>query len=622
MKAMSRLLRGYRLASDDPQADQESIIQLIGITIPIALIFTVVNATNGFEQLAIVQLSVAMILSIYWRLARRGLALPYIHEVLMLACIVVFSVLTWVGGIGSLGIYWSLGFPFLAFLIMGIRRGWVWITGYALLIASSMMMHTAGLISLPYSMETLFFAPVMYLFFTLLACVLQVRNERQWHIMGQLNMQLEESQRELREVNAELEQEVSERTSALQQSNTRLSKEVAEKEKALVSMRDSEKKFEHAQRMEAVGTLVGGIAHDFNNMLSGITANLYLVQREVKSEQAQQRLGKIGDMAMSAADIIKQLLTFARKDSVELTPFDLHIFIQEAYNLAKVSIAEHIHCKQDFGDKKLCIKGNGTQIQQMLMNLMNNARDALAGTASPTMRVALRDFLPDALFLETHPQAELRSYAVLSVADNGAGIAANKLTRIFEPFYTTKEAGKGTGLGLAMIYGAMQTHHGFIDVKSKPGEGTRFSLYFPLHDEEGVANKVAQREVVQGNGELILLVDDDSELLESNSALLTHLGYRVMTAGNGMEALRLYSEHGDTIALVLMDVVMPVLGGVSAAERIRGLNHDARIIFVSGYDPDQNETCELMPERQQMLNKPLDVVVLSMAIAKAITSAT
>ncbi|WP_018293692.1 ATP-binding protein [Mariprofundus ferrooxydans] len=621
MTSMRRLLVGYRPLDEHPQADRDSMIQLIGISIPIAAIFTVVNAIAGFEQLAIIQLTAVIILAIYWYQTRRGQMLSYIHEVLMLLCISVFASLTWAGGIGSVGIYWSLGFPFLAFLIMGVRSGWIWLGAYALLIAVSVVMHAMGLIHLPYSRDTLVLAPVMYLYFTLLACVLQVRNEKQYVMMEQLNRQLKESQQELSEVNARLENDIRERVSQLQATNSRLSEEVVEKEKALTAMRNSEKKFEHAQRMEAVGTLVGGIAHDFNNMLSGITANLYLMQRDVHSEQAQQRLAKIGDLVVHAADMIKQLLTFARRDSVELSQFDLRSFLGEAYKLARVSIEEHIHCEQHMGHKALYINGNATQIQQMLMNLMNNARDAVTTVSSPMIRVTLSDFQGDASFVNTHPQAELRSYALLTVADNGVGIQADMLPRIFEPFYTTKQAGKGTGLGLAMIYGAMRTHHGVIDVTSQPGEGTSFSLYFPLaHEEESdVTTAMPPDQVVQGHDEMILLVDDDRALLEAHEALLTQLGYRVMTAVNGIEAIRLYREHGDGIALVLMDVVMPVLGGVAAAKRIMALNKEARIIFVSGYDRDHDITSELMPEHQLMLNKPLDVIELSRAIAAGIS---
>jgi len=407
---IKRLINGYSQPDVSLQADRESILQLMAICIPVALVFTLVNMLYGFEQLAIILSSVALVLSLYWRMGYKRQQLFYAHEMLMINSFIVFGSLTWVGGIGNMGIYWSLCFPFLAFLIMGVRSGWRWIGLYALLQVICFTMALNGFITLPYEGRVLLIAPAMYLFFTLLACVLQLRIEKQMVQLQELNRQLADSQQALQEVNAGLEQQISQRTGELQASNSSLAKEVLEKEQALVHMHQSEEKFEHAQRMEAVGTLVGGIAHDFNNMLSGITANLYLVQREVTSEQAQQRLAKIGDLIMHAADMIRQLLTFARKDSVALMRFDLRIFLNEAYKLANVSIAEHIHCEQDFCASKLFINGNATQIQQMLMNLMNNARDALAGTSKPVIRVTLRKFEPDAAFVETHAKAKQHPY--------------------------------------------------------------------------------------------------------------------------------------------------------------------------------------------------------------------
>jgi len=617
MKRFRRLLRGYHPDGEQPQADREAIIQVLMSCIPMLLLFVAINLYYGFVWLATIQSIVVAELFLFLRRAQRGASLPWIHELMMLNCVLVFGAATWAGGIGNLGIYWSLGLPFLAFFINGVRRGWWWIIAYALLITLLFALHAGGLITLPYSHEVTVLVLAMYLFFTMLACVLQLRNEKQTLVQRQLNIQLDDSQRELREVNVNLEHEIWQRTSQLQEINTRLSEEVLEKEKALASMRNSEKKFEHAQRMEAVGTLVGGIAHDFNNMLSGITANLYLLQRHVDSEDGKRRLKTIGELAMHAADMIQQLLTFARKDDVEMKRFDLRLFLHEAYKLATVSIAEHIRCEQDFCRDQLLIEGNATQVQQMLMNLMNNARDALAGRAQPVIRVTLRRVRADAAFLAAHPEASARDYAELSVADTGAGIATGQLAHIFEPFFTTKPAGKGTGLGLAMIYGAMQTHGGVIDVSSRPGVGACFALYFPLCRTPDVDAQDSATQVVRGNGELILLVDDNRELLESNAALLRDLGYTVVTAGNGLEAVRIYCERSDQIRLVLMDVVMPVLGGAVAANRIWAVNEHARIIFVSGYDRDHDMTCELMPQGQRMLNKPLDIGEMSRAIADA-----
>jgi len=383
----------------------------------------------------------------------------------------------------------------------------------------------------------------------------------------------------------------------------------------------AERKYQHAQKMESLGTLVGGIAHDFNNMLSGISANLYLIQRKVSDADANKRLEKIGDLTMHAAEMIKQLMTFARKGDVQLKCFDLRAFFKKALELACVSIPEHIQCDIELPEEKLLIEGDATQIQQMLMNLLNNARDAVTGVEQPSIRVSLHRFHADASFLEQHHDAEASEYAVISVRDNGCGIDNDKIDKIFEPFYTTKEVGAGTGLGLAMIYGAVQAHGGVIDVQSELGTGTEISIYLLLPDvDDDAITPDAASQVVTGHGETILLVDDDEDLLEANKSLLISLGYRVHTASNGMEAVASFKSQRHNIELVVMDVVMPQLGGVAAAERIRELDTQAKIILTTGYDKDNELTCELPSEGQQVLNKPLVVEELSQVIWQCLHS--
>jgi len=607
---MKHWLRGYRVSRDH---DRKSMIYLMGICIPVALIFTVVNAMSGFEKLAMVQFSVVFVLSIYWCFAKRGRLLAYLGEVLMLCCVAIFGALIWLGGIGDLGVFWSLGFPFIAFLVMGVWRGWIWTIGYAIFIVTSFMLHIKAVVLLPYDEEVLLFVPIMYLFFALLGCILQLRNEKHVMLLQGLNAQLDENHIALQSSVENLEQKICSRTSELQAVNTRLSEEVVVKERALQSMRNSEKKFEHAQRMESVGILVGGIAHDFNNMLSGIFANLYMAQSEAQSEHQKARLKKIGDLAEHAADMIKQLLTFARKDDAEMKLFDLSVFMREAFHLAKVSIPGSIICRSDIEAGKVLINGNATQIQQVVMNLMNNANDALAHVDHPEITVSVSTMMADQALCDRLAGAELRSYVVLCVKDNGAGMPKDVLDSIFDPFFTTKEVGKGTGLGLAMIYGAMQSHQGLIDVDSREGHGSSFKLYFPLLDDEQVNMPQANvSAVVRGNGETILLVDDNVDLCDCHSELLQNMGYKVLIAHNGIEACEMYRKY--PIDLVLMDVVMPKLGGVAAAQRIIASDADARIIFASGYDKDNELTSELVSDWQHLLHKPLDVEVLARAI--------
>jgi len=456
-------------------------------------------------------------------------------------------------------------------------------------------------------------AAMMFVFFTIVANVVELQNEKYRFGLMKANRQLISKEEDLRIANASLEQQIFHRTRELQETNTKLVQEVKRKELAIASMKQSEMKFEHVQRMESLGTLVGGIAHDFNNMLSGITANLYLAQRYMQSEDGKKRLDKISDLSMHAADMIKQLLTFARKDAAEMKPFDLNVFIREAFKLATVSISEHIVCRSELPRGKVIINGNATQIQQMLMNLMNNARDALSGVDGPTISVSLSTMVADKNFCDRFLNAEQRPYAVLSVKDNGMGISEDQAKSIFDPFFTTKEVGKGTGLGLAMIYGAIQSHQGLINVDSSIGSGTCFNLYFPLVDEEGAkGNLIKQSKVVTGAGETILLVDDDLDLCECNSELLKTMGYDVLIANNGMEACQMYQRHD--VALIIMDVVMPVLGGVAASQRIRKFDPDARIVFATGYDKMNEMTSELVTDWQNVLHKPFDLNDLSCAI--------
>jgi len=609
---------GYE-PSKSPVYEKTTMLLVMKIAIPFALVYSIVNALFGYYLLSAVLGIVALMLIACFVLERKGCCVQLSRNILMLAAGLVFSVLAIDGGIGQTGIYWALLFPFLAFMLMGVRIGWLCIGTFLLVLIAAYNLFYFDFLLLPYSRDTLILFPSMFLLFTLIGNVFELQNEKHRVTLNRMNEDLEINAKALHDSYTDMEQLVVNRTRELQEVNTQLVVEVQQKTQALESKQQTEMKFQHAQRMEAVGTLVGGIAHDFNNMLSGITANLYMAQRQMESEDGKQRLKKIGDLSMLAADMIKQLLTFARKDEAEMKHFDLTVFINEAYKLARVSIPENILCSFHFGKDKLFINGNATQIQQILMNLMNNARDALVGAESPAITVSLSEFEADDAFLSLRPELTARHYGRLSVQDNGMGITKDKQKRIFDPFFTTKEVGKGTGLGLAMVYGAMQSHQGLIEVESEVGSGTCFTLYFPLLEE--VANTTGdakKQQVVQGNGELILVVDDDQRLCECEYELLQKMGYRALTACNGIEALRLFEQHRHEISLVLMDVVMPVLGGVASANRIQKLEPSAKIIFMTGYDKDQDMASELMPDYEHILHKPIDVEELSVAIRRAI----
>ncbi|WP_083530477.1 ATP-binding protein [Mariprofundus micogutta] len=610
---MKLLFSGYGNYSPDESGQKAVLMLLLTLSISVCSVFSIINFLYGHEWLAYVLIIVGLSFVPVIINGYRGCWFNHSREIFMCLAFLTFVALFADGGIANTGIYWGLIFPFLAFLLMGVRIGWLWVAAFVFFYAGLLVLDDLGFMAFSYSADTLRFVPAMFLCFSIIACAFQLQQERRQTELQQINDDLKTSEEELRHAQDHLEQTVHKRTEQLRIINQKLSQEVDEKIEALQQKEFAEMKYEHAQKMESMGTLVGGIAHDFNNMLSGITANLYLIQRQIDAPEAQRRLDKIGDLTMHAADMIRQLMTFARKDVVTLAEFDLGVFLKEAYKLAKVSVPEHICCDLVLPEGKCLIKGDTTQIQQILMNLMNNARDALSGVNEPFINVSLVRSKAGKSFLRKYPDARNCEYVILTVEDNGCGIPEEKLNRIYEPFFTTKEVGKGTGLGLSMVYGAIQSHGGFIDLVSHLGKGTTFNIYLPLLESEHAAIGWQNKAIETGQGECLLLVDDDENLLDVSEQLLRNLGYRVLTATNGLQAVEVYKANPG-IDLVLMDIVMPVLGGKAAADRIQKLNPDAKVIFISGYDRDHEATLEMVSDWNMVLNKPLAVDELSRVI--------
>lgn len=242
-----------------------------------------------------------------------------------------------------------------------------------------------------------------------------------------------------------------------------------------------EHQFHQAQKMEALGILVGGIAHDFNNILAGMTGNLYLAKKlSAEHPDMHHKLSNVEHLAFRAADLIRQLLTFARSDMVSMKPLPLTTFIKEPLKLLHTSIPENITLRHEICGESLLINGDHNQLYQVLVNLVNNARDALDNIEKPVITVRLSPFTTSDTFLETHQYFKPGCYAHLQVQDNGCGIAAANIEHVFEPFFTTKEQGKGTGLGLAMVFGAVKMHQGYIEVESEEGVGCTFHIYISL----------------------------------------------------------------------------------------------------------------------------------------------
>ncbi len=380
-----------------------------------------------------------------------------------------------------------------------------------------------------------------------------------------------------------------------------------------------EEQLRQAQKMESLGTLVGGIAHDFNNMLAGITGNLYLARNKVAGVlDAIGYIDQAEALAYRAGNMITQLLTFARKGIVQKIPLPLSSYMKEMLKLTDMAIPENIKYHISIDDSNLTILGDPTQIQQMLMNLLSNARDAVTDMDKPEITVSLKHYLASESFRSAHPSMESDQFACLTVRDNGHGISKKNMASIFEPFFTTKEVGKGSGLGLSMIYGGMQTHGGVIDVDSSEKSGTVFHLYFPLiEDSNAISHTEVDAEEQYGSGEMILVVDDESAVVEVQRDVLQALGYRVLTAANGEDGLAVFMAHQHEVALVLSDMIMSEMNGLQMARAIRSSRSDIPFVFATGYDKELLES-EAVQENDIILSKPLSIAELSRAIQSLI----
>jgi len=379
-----------------------------------------------------------------------------------------------------------------------------------------------------------------------------------------------------------------------------------------------EAQFRQSQKMEALGTLVGGIAHDFNNMLAGITGNLYLAkQYSVDNPYVLQKLGNVESLSYRAAEMIKQLLTFARKDVVNMKQLPITSFIKETLKLLQSSVPENIDLNHNICTDALIVNADATQIHQMLLNLINNACDALEDAVKPRITISLEAVHVDDEFIKKHMGFITGEYAHLSVQDNGCGISESMINLIFEPFSTTKEVGKGTGLGLAMVFGAVKNHQGFIEVESTQNEGSTFHIYFPLalvKSNDVLSQNQGLEVTKQAQGETILFVDDQEDIVETTSEVLESMGYQVITAANGEQAVEVYKSQAADIDLIIMDVVMPIMSGDKAAQMIRQLNPNVKIIFSTGYD----KFAQLEMNHEVVISKPFSIEKMSNLIRQTI----
>lgn len=373
---------------------------------------------------------------------------------------------------------------------------------------------------------------------------------------------------------------------------------------------------QQAQKMEAIGQVAGGVAHDFNNLLGVIVGNIELLDERILADQvAQKYVGGVRKAVESATDIVRQLLAFSRKQIVRPVVLSMNNTISELSKMIQRLIGEQISISLSLDEAAFHIKADRGEIEQVLMNLILNARDAMPGGGKLSIQTSNAHL--DAAFVKSHLGCQSGDFVKLSVADTGSGIPPKVMKHIFEPFFTTKDVGKGTGLGLATVYGIVKHAGGYIDVNSEPGAGTTFDIYWPAVQQPLTAVKSSQSTMNWGN-ETILVVEDEAALREITCARLERLGYKVIEACDPMEAIRQFDEHHGEITLLLTDVVMPGMNGRMLAEALKKMQPKLAILYMSGYTDDDMLQHGVKRAEVDLLMKPFSLEVLSVSVRKSL----
>ena len=385
----------------------------------------------------------------------------------------------------------------------------------------------------------------------------------------------------------------------------------------VTQQREIENHVQRQERLSAIGQLAAGIAHDFNNIMAVIILYSQLASQSKELPPAlREPLEIVCEQGYLAADLTRQILDFCRRAVLERVSMDLTPFLKEQVKLLERTVPENVQIRLVHGPESHRVSADPTRVQQIILNLAVNARDAMPEGGQLLIKLGRKKVRPQ----EKPPLPEMGvgEWVELTISDNGVGIPAEVLPHIFEPFFTTKEMGAGTGLGLAQVYGIVAQHDGFIDVASEVGRGTRFTMYLPaLSDSRDKERKHEELKLVRGRGETVLLVDDAPTVRQVLVDSLQSLNYQVLDAADGREALELFREHADEIVLVMSDLVMPGMSGEALLRALRAIKPSLKMVAMSGYPMDKAIENPGVLGLVAQLRKPVDFQQLAEVMARA-----
>jgi PAS domain S-box-containing protein len=396
-----------------------------------------------------------------------------------------------------------------------------------------------------------------------------------------------------------------------------VSRDLTDRKNSEKALKASEEQLRQSQKLEAIGQLAGGVAHDFNNLLTVITGYSDLLIRSLdQNDPSRPRINEIRKAAERATSLTRQLLAFSRKQMLQPKLFNLNTLVTDMGKMLRRLIGEDIELTISTTSENTEINADPSQIEQVLMNLVVNARDAMPNGGKIMIETATVNI--DKTYSSTHFAAQPGLYVMLAVSDTGCGMDAETQKHIFEPFFTTKDAGKGTGLGLSTTYGIIKQSGGNIWVYSEPSHGTTFKVYLPratqtAHEEQ----LVEESKVINGN-ETLLLVEDEPQIRQMAYEFLTECGYKVLVASNGLEALSILEGYKDTVHLILTDLVMPHLNGRELADRVAELRPGTRVLFMSGYTNDAIVRHRVLDSSTWFIEKPFSPEALARKIREVL----